>query len=218
MKMELAEAYQTLMILMMASALITFIGFTRESRDVHRLIISDMVAGITLVIVAAVGTDLAECLILPTLVVSVAEVLAIAEILIHKEEVKLKESSQIPSFSYSPLNIEVLQSSSIFVSLVLIVYGAILTGFTGGAVAGVGMLYYLITRWDGKITRDFWDGISSLSGVAWTLWLVGFLLFFISPELWLFALFLSGGGLVIKVATKFGLIGVEGRDSMRGEG
>jgi|Deesub1362B_J571_1020462.scaffolds.fasta_scaffold00058_85 energy-converting hydrogenase A subunit G len=216
--MELSEAYQFGMIIAMGAAFITFLGFAREKRDLHRLVISDMVAGITLVIVAIVGTDLAECLILPTLVVSVAEVLAIAEILIHKEELKLREEGVIISTpNYSPLGIEVFQSSSIIVALILIIYGAILTGFTGGAVAGVGMVYYLLTRWDGKITKDFWDGISSVSGIAWTLWLVGFLLFFIVPEFWLFALFLSGGGLVVKVATKFGLIGIEGRDSMRGE-
>jgi len=216
--MELSQAYQFIMIVAMATALITFLGFVRERRDVHRLILSDMVSAITLVVVAAVGTDLAECLILPTLVVSVAEVLAIAEILIHKEEVKLREEDMsVTSPSYPAFGIEVFHSSSILVSLLLILYGAILTGFTGGAVAGVGMVYYLITRWDGSITKDFWDGISSLSGIAWLLWIVGFLLFFIAPELWLFALFLSGGGLVVKVATKFGLIGVEGKDSMRGE-
>jgi len=210
---EISALFQTAIVIGFASAFIAFLGFVLEKDDVHKLILTDLIEVLTLMIIACVGTDLAECLILPSLVVGVAEVLAFSELGVAKEKAKL--SQYIETMPSSPLNIEVLKTSPNIIAIVLIIYGAILTGFTGGAVAGLGMLYYLVCRWEGDITKEFWQGICAVSGIAWCLWIAGFLLFFIVPDFWLFALFLAGGGILVKVASKMGLVGVEGKRTFR---
>lgn len=213
--MDIGELFQIAILLGFASAFIAFLGFVLEKDDVHKLVLTDLIAVLTLMIIACVGTDLAECLILPALVVGVAEVLAFSELVVAKEKTRLgfEEKTQ-----QSPLNIEVLKTSPNLIAIILILYGAVLTGFTGGAVAGLGMLYYLVCRWEGDITKSFWEGVGAVSGVAWCLWMFGFLLFFIAPNLWLLALFLAGGGILVKVASKMGLIGIEGKRSFRSSG
>jgi energy-converting hydrogenase A subunit G len=62
------------------------------------------------------------------------------------------------------------------------------------------------------VPSDTWEGIAGVSGIAWCLWLVGFLVFFVIPQYWLLALFLAAFGVFIKVAFKAGLIGVIGRE------
>jgi len=54
--------------------------------------------------------------------------------------------------------------------------------------------------------------MAGISGVAWVFWLLGFLIYFIAPQYWLVALFMSGGGIIIKVALKLGLLGILGRE------
>ncbi|MDI6888710.1 MAG: EhaG family protein [Methanocellales archaeon] len=213
--MEIGALFQTAIVIGFASAFIAFLGFVLERDDVHKLVLTDLIEVLTLMIVACVGTDLAECLILPALVVGVAEVLAFSELAVAKEKTRLgfEEKTQ-----QSPLNIEVLRTSPNLIAIILILYGAVLTGFTGGAVAGLGMLYYLVCRWEGDITKSFWEGVGAVSGVAWCLWILGFLLFFIVPDLWLLALFLAGGGILVKVTSKMGLIGIEGKRSFRSPG
>ena len=56
------------------------------------LILTDIVGIAMLIFVAAVGTDLAESLILPGLVVELAEILAISEILMSREMRKSREN------------------------------------------------------------------------------------------------------------------------------
>lgn len=215
MTVEIGALFQTAIVIGFASAFIAFLGFVLERDDVHKLVLTDLIEVLTLMIVACVGTDLAECLILPALVVGVAEVLAFSELAVAKEKTRLgfEEKTQ-----QSPLNIEVLRTSPNLIAIILILYGAVLTGFTGGAVAGLGMLYYLVCRWEGDITKSFWEGVGAVSGVAWCLWILGFLLFFIVPDLWLLALFLAGGGILVKVTSKMGLIGIEGKRSFRSPG
>ena len=55
-------------------ALIGLFGISVEKNDLQVLILTDIVGIAMLIIVAAVGTDLAESLILPGLVVELAEI------------------------------------------------------------------------------------------------------------------------------------------------
>ena len=87
-----------------------------------------------------------------------------------------------------------------------------------GAVAGAGILFYVATRRARGLPTVEWDGIAGISGVTWCLWLAGFLIFFTAPQLWLPALFMSGCGILIKVASKIGLIGVLAREEIREAG
>ena len=56
-----------------------------KREEIHILILTDLVGLAMIFVVSAVGTDLAEALILPGLVVELAETLAISEILITRE-------------------------------------------------------------------------------------------------------------------------------------
>ena len=66
-----------------AALIVGFIGsmaIALNRRDIHILILTDLIGLAMIIIVSAVGTDLAEALILPGLVVELAETLAISEI------------------------------------------------------------------------------------------------------------------------------------------
>ncbi len=169
-----------------------------------------------LIMVAAVGTDLAESLILPGLVVDLAEILAISEILMSREiRKKGKDVDLIPL----PLkmDMEILTTAPTFLAIILIAYGAFLSGFTGGAVAGGGILVYVLSKRMRGVPSDLWEGVAGVSGIAWCLWLVGFVIFFAFPQFWLLALFLAAFGIFIKVTFKMGLIGVMGREEFKKE-
>ena len=188
------------------------IALKRE--EIHILILTDLVGLAMIFVVSAVGTDLAEALILPGLVVELAETLAISEILLTREmrimeqnprNVK-KSSSMFPQpFA---LNMEILNTAPNFIALVLIGYGIFLTGFTGGAVAGGGIVLYALSKKARGLPVLMIDGIAGVSGIAWCLWIIGFLLFFVTPQYWLLSLFLAACGLLLKVASKVGLIGL----------
>lgn len=72
------------------AGLIGLLAITYQKNDLHTLILTDIVGVGMLIIVAAVGTDLAEALILPGLVVELAEILAISEILMSREMVAVE--------------------------------------------------------------------------------------------------------------------------------
>ena len=113
------------------------------------------------------------------------------------------------------VEMEILKTSPKFLALVLVVYGAILSGFTGGAIIASGLLYYALSqralgREFDETIKTLWEGISSLSGIAWALWIFGFIGLFINPDNYLVWLLLAGLGLVIKVGSKLGLIGYIG--------
>lgn len=99
-------------------------------------------------VVSAVGTDLAESLILPGLVVELAETLAISEILLSREMHIIEQNPKevcLKALHYSipfNLDLEIMTTAPNFIALALIAYGIFLTGFTGGAVAG-GEFYYM---------------------------------------------------------------------------
>lgn len=191
-------------------ALIACIAIAMEKRDIHILILTDIVGLAMLVVVAAVGTDLAEALILPGLVVELAEIMAISEILISREIHKKVNNDIGSSFVPLPLDLdmEIMTTAPNFLALVMIGYGIFLTGFTGGAVAGGGILLYVISRKVRGLPVFVIEGVGGISGIAWCMWIVGFVLFFVAPNLWLLSLLLAACGLLLKVGSKMGLIGV----------
>ena len=188
-------------------AFIALIGIAIQKKDIHILILTDLVGLAMLIVVAAVGTDLAEALVLPGLVVELAEIMAISEILISREMRKIG-----PKKSFMPsemtLDMEIMTTAPNFIALVLIAYGAFLTGFTGGAVAGGGIILYVLSRKARGLPIFVIDGVGGISGIAWCLWIIGFVLFFAVPQYWLLSLFLAALGLFLKVASKMGLIGI----------
>ncbi|WP_288193828.1 EhaG family protein [uncultured Methanobrevibacter sp.] len=188
----------------------TCIAITMQKRDIHVLILTDLIGFAMIIVVAGVGTDLAESFILPGLVVELAEIMAISEILISREMRKI--SSNQPNVSFAPMpmdyNMEILTTAPNFLSLILLAYGVFLTGFTGGAVAGGGILLYILSRKARGLPVLELNGISGISGLGWCMWIISFWLFFTMPQYWLLCLFLAACGLLLKVATKMGLIGV----------
>lgn len=198
------------------AALIGLLAITYQKNDLHTLILTDIVGTGMLIVVAAVGTDLAESLILPGLVVELAEILAISEILMSREMRKQGKTVDLVPLPLN-LNMEILQTAPIFIAILLIAYGAFLSGFTGGAVAGAGILFYVLSRMTRGVPSNTWEGVAGVSGIAWCFWLIGFLVFFVAPNYWLLALFLAAFGIFIKVAFKVGLVGVLGREEFKKE-
>ncbi|MDD6777373.1 MAG: EhaG family protein [Methanobacteriaceae archaeon] len=194
------------------------IALKRE--EIHILILTDLVGLAMIFVVSAVGTDLAESLILPGLVVELAETLAISEILITREMRMIENNSRKMSKSSSlfpqpfALNMEIMQTAPNFIALVLIGYGIFLTGFTGGAVAGGGIVLYALSKKARGLPVLVVDGLAGVSGIAWCIWIIGFLLFFVAPQYWLLSLFLAACGLLLKVASKIGLIGLLMREDI----
>jgi energy-converting hydrogenase A subunit G len=196
--------------------LIGLFGISVEKNDLQVLILTDIVGIGMLIFVAAVGTDLAESLILPGLVVELAEILAISEILMSRE---MRKSGKTVELIPTPLhfNLEILQTAPIFLAIILITYGAFLSGFTGGAIAGAGILFYVMSMKVRGVPSGVWEGLAGVSGMAWCLWLVGFLVLFVFPQYWLLGLMLAAFGVFIKVAFKAGLIGVMNREEFKKE-
>ena len=207
-----------------AALIVGFIGsmaIALNRRDIHILILTDLIGLAMIIVVSAVGTDLAEALILPGLVVELAETLAISEILISREMHKIeanprKNLSKASSLFPVPftLDMEIMTTAPNFIALVLIAYGIFLTGFTGGAVAGGGMVLYALSKKARGMPVLVIDGIAGVSGIAWCFWIIGFVLFFVAPSLWLLSLFLAACGLLLKVASKVGLIGLLMREDI----
>jgi energy-converting hydrogenase A subunit G len=196
-------------------AVIGLSGVILEKNDFQKMLIIQIPILAMYLIVSAVGTDLAEALILPGMVVSLAEILAVSEILVSREltkRVDRGESPRVMKFEYPTIQMEVLKTALPITSMVFVVYGVILTGFTGGAVAGAGILIYIFVGNVAGFSHKFWEDMAGISGVAYIFWLLGFLIFFLAPQYWLIALFMAGGGITVKVALKLGLLGVLGRE------
>ena len=207
-----------------AGLIVGFIGsmaIALRKEEIHILILTDIIGLAMIFVVSAVGTDLAEALILPGLVVELAETLAISEILLSREMHKIEANpkmnlSKASSIFPQPfaLNMEIMTTAPNFIALVLIAYGIFLTGFTGGAVAGGGMVLYALSKKARGLPVLVIDGLAGVSGIAWCLWIIGFILFFVSPQLWVLSLFLAACGLLLKVASKVGLIGLLMREDI----
>ena len=193
---------------------IATMAIAMKKEELHILILTDLVGLAMIFVVSAVGTDLAEALILPGLVVELAETLAISEILITREMRKIEQdprknltkSSSIFPQPFS-LDMEIMTTAPNFIALVLIGYGIFLTGFTGGAVAGGGIVLYALSKKARGLPVLMVDGIAGVSGI-------GFLMFFVTPQYWLLSLFLAACGLLLKVASKVGLIGLLMREDI----
>ncbi len=73
------------MLVVLISGVIGFLALAIETDDLHRLLLLDLVEIMTLGVIALLGTDLAEALVLPGLTVGIAELLALSQIYITKE-------------------------------------------------------------------------------------------------------------------------------------
>lgn len=177
------------------AVIITFVAAFREKNDIHRLIIADLAEVSALAIIALIATDLAEALIIPGLVVGISELMALSEIYLTREGLNrpVKQSFRI----------EVLDTAPAIIAAILIVYGIVLSGFTGGAVAGTGVIFYFM----GKQHAERFAIIETVSGYAWAFWIVAFFIFMVLPEYWFFAVMLAGGAILAKVTAKMSLVG-----------
>ncbi len=194
------DEYTIGLIVALIAVIITFVAAFREKNDIHRLIIADLGEISVLVVIALIATDLAEALIIPGLVVGISELMAVSEVYLIRERLNqpVKE----------PFRIEVLDTAPTIIAVILVGYGIVLSGFTGGAVAGTGMIFYFL----GKKNAERFGLIETISGYAWALWIVAFFIFMVFPEYWFFAVMLAGGAILAKVTAKMSLIG-----TMRGE-
>lgn len=199
------------------TGLIGLLGISFQKNDLSVLILTDIVGVAMLIFVAGVATDLAEALILPGLVVELAEIMAISEILLSREIRKSSRSRKELAPTALPLNMEILKTAPTFIAVLLIAYGIFLSGFTGGALAGGGILFYVLSKSARGLPVELFEGLAGVSGIAWVFWIVGFLLFFVGPPYWLLGLMLSAFGLLIKVASKVGLIGMLTREEFKKE-
>lgn len=208
--------YKPAIVVGLLTGFIALLGIAFKKGDLTALILTDIIGLAMLILVAAVATDLAEALILPGLVVELAEILAISEVLMSREMKKSGKNVELIPLPLS-LDMEILHTAPAFLAIILIVYGVFLTGFTGGAVAGVGILFYVLSKTIRGVPSNIWQGVAGASGMAWVLWLIGFLILFVTPQYWLLGLFMSSCGILVKVASKVGLMGVMGREEFKRE-
>nr|WP_165077515.1 EhaG family protein [Methanogenium sp. MK-MG] len=194
------DEYAIGLIVALIAIIITFVAAFREKNDIHRLIIADLAEVSALAVIALIATDLAEALIIPGLVVGISELMALSEIYLVREHLTHPVKN--------PFRIEVLDTAPAIIAVILVVYGIVLCGFTGGAVAGTGMVFYFM----GKRPAERFALVETVSGYAWALWIVAFFIFMVVPEYWFFAVMLAGGAILAKVTAKMSLIG-----TMRGE-
>jgi energy-converting hydrogenase A subunit G len=103
------------------------------------------------------------------------------------------------------LRIEVVQRSPapLVLSSILVVYGVILSGFTGGAIAALGLIFLFLA----KDSADDLHLLELASGMSWVLWIAAFFVFMFLPEYWYAALMGAAIGILIKVVTKLALVG-----------
>ncbi len=181
----------------MAAAVIAFFALSKERDDLHKLLLLDLVEIVGLGVIALLGTDLAEALILPGLTVGIAELLALSQIYCTKEGIR-----EMP---VRGLNIEVIAKADapLIISVILVVYGMILSGFTGGAVAGLGLVVLFISR----SYREDLNLLEMASGISWALWIFAFFVFMFLPQYWFVALMGAAIGILLKVTVKMSLVG-----------
>ncbi|MDV2482508.1 DUF2105 domain-containing protein [Methanoculleus sp. Wushi-C6] len=189
-------AYPVGLIVVAAAIIIGFAAIVREKDDLHRILLTDLAEILALVLIALVATDLAEALILPGLVVGISELMAVSEVYIAKEGLRAPPAE--PAF-----RIEVMESAPGILALILVAYGIVLSGFTGGAIAAVGAVFYFMCR--GHVEQ--FELIETVSGYAWAIWIGAFFIFMLLPAYWFFAVMMAGGAILIKVMAKMSLVG-----------
>ena len=185
------------LLVVLAGGVIAFLALATEGDDLHKLLLLGLVEIPSLGVIALLGTDLAEALILPGLTVGIAEQLALSQIYCTKEKIL-----QNP---VKGLNIEVIAKADapLIISIFLVGYGLILSGFTGGGVAGLGLVFFFMSRG----YREDLNLLEMASGISWALWVFSFFVFMFLPQYWFVALMGAAVGIVLKVTTKMSLVG-----------
>ncbi|KUG14621.1 energy conserving hydrogenase eha transmembrane protein g [hydrocarbon metagenome] len=193
----IGQYYSWGLLVVLIAAVAGFAALAFEKDDLHRLLLIDLVEIPSLGFIALLGTDLAEALILPGLVVGIAELFALSQIYLVKEGLQDRP--------VRALRIEVVQRSPapLVLSSILVVYGVILSGFTGGAIAALGIIFLFLA----KDSADDLHLLELASGLSWVLWIAAFFVFMFLPEYWYAALMGAAIGILLKVVTKMALIG-----------
>jgi energy-converting hydrogenase A subunit G len=191
------EQYSYGLFVVMIAGIIAFVALARETDDLHKLLLLDLVEIPSLGVIALLGTDLAEALVLPGLTVGIAEQLALSQIYCTKEMIKDRP--------VKGLNIEVIAKADapLIISIFLVVYGLILSGFTGGGVAGLGLVFFFVSRG----YKEDLNLLEMASGISWAVWIVAFFVFMFLPQYWYIALMGAAVGIVLKVTVKMSLVG-----------
>jgi energy-converting hydrogenase A subunit G len=191
------DQYNIGLLIVLISGVIGFLALAIETDDLHRLLLLDLAEITTLGVIALLGTDLAEALVLPGLTVGIAELLALSQIYITKEGLKERP--------VKGLNIEVIQKADapMIISVFLVVYGLLLSGFTGGGVAGLGLVFYFMSR----RYKENLNMLEMASGISWAIWIFAFFVFMFLPQYWFIALMGAAVGIVLKVTVKMSLVG-----------
>ena len=191
------NAYSIGMAGVLVSGVIAFAALALERDDLHRLLLIDLVEIPSLAIIALLGTDLAEALILPGLVVGIAELLALSHIYLLKEGLRDRPEGTPP--------IEVVERghAPVIIASLLVVYGIILSGFTGGGIAGLGVVFFFMA----KGHREDFALLEAAAGISWGIWVCSFFVFMFLPEYWFLAVMGAGGGILLKVTAKMSLVG-----------
>ena len=185
------------LLVVLAGGVIAFLALATEGDDLHKLLLLGLVEIPSLGVIALLGTDLAEALILPGLTVGIAEQLALSQIYCTKE--------QILQNPVKGLNIEVIAKADapLIISILLVGYGLILSGFTGGGDAGLGLVFFFMSRG----YREDLNLLEMASGISWALWIFSFFVFMFLPQYWFVALMGAAIGILLKVTTKMSLVG-----------
>jgi energy-converting hydrogenase A subunit G len=87
--------------------------------------------------------------------------------------------------------------------LLLVAYGLVLSGFTGGAIAGLGVIFYVMAREKG----ERFELVEMASGITWAVWILAFFIFMFFPMYWYMALMLAAIAILLKVTAKLSLMG-----------
>ena len=198
---DIVSLYPVGLAVAFAAIIIAFFAMFREKEDVHKLILVDLIEITGLVVIALIATDLAEALILPGLVVGIAEILAVSELWLAKEGLQNQKPART-------LDIEVMKTAPPILGAILVAYGIFCTGFTGGLLAGLGMMLFFL----GKNVRERFAVIENACVYAWGLWVIAFLVFMVFPGQWFLAVMMAAVGIMIKVMAKMALVG-----TMRGD-
>jgi len=185
------------LLVVLIAAAIAFVALAIETDDLHRFLLLDLIEIPSLAVIALLGTDLAEALVLPGLTVGIAEQLALSQIYCVKE--------RISANPVHGLNIEVIAKADapLIISIILVVYGLILSGFTGGGVAGLGLVFFFMSRG----YKEDLNLLEMASGISWAVWIFAFFVFMFLPQYWYVALMLAAVGIVLKVTVKMSLVG-----------
>ena len=185
------------LLVVLIAAAIAFVALAIETDDLHRFLLLDLIEIPSLAVIALLGTDLAEALVLPGLTVGIAEQLALSQIYCVKE--------RISANPVQGLNIEVIAKADapLVISIILVVYGLILSGFTGGGVAGLGLVFFFMSRG----YKEDLNLLEMASGISWAVWIFSFFIFMFLPQYWYVALMLAAVGIVLKVTVKMSLVG-----------